>query len=114
MNKNLILYLIIFSIIWIVVVLKNIRDEKISVRYSLIWFFIAIVLLFVGILTNFMESISSFFGFLTLANLVIGIMITLLMIITFFLTKIVTKQKEQIKNLIQEISLLRNDVKDEK
>ena len=107
MSKTLILSLIIFSIIWIIVILKCVKENKISIKYSLIWFLMAIVLLFVGLFPNFMEDLTDFFGFLAISNLVIGIILTLLLLITLILTIIVTKQKEQIKTLIQEVSIMK-------
>ena len=42
------------------------------------------------------------------------IILTLLMFITLVLTMILTNQKTQIKNLTQEVSMLKKDVKNEK
>ena len=56
-----------------------------------------------------MEWIADGFGFETISNFVIGISITLLMIITLALTKIVTTQKNQIKILTQEVSMLKKN-----
>ena len=114
MSKALIISLILFSILWFYIILRSVRKGKISVRYSLIWFFMAIVILFVGVFPNFMELIAKIFGFTTISNLVIGIILTLLMFITLVLTMILTNQKTQIKNLTQEISMLKKDVKNEK
>lgn len=109
MSKMLIISLITFSLIWIIVILRCVRKGKISVRYSLAWFLMSIVLLIVGIVPNFVNIIANFFGFLTISNLVIGIILTMLMFITLILTMIVTNQKTQIKNLVQEVSMLKKD-----
>lgn len=114
MSKALIISLILFSILWFYIILRCVRKGKISVRYSLIWFFMAIVILIVGVFPNFMELIAKVFGFTTISNLVIGIILTLLMFITLVLTMILTNQKTQIKNLTQEVSMLKKDVKNEK
>ena len=114
MSKSLIISLIIYSIVWIIIILKSVRNGKISVRYSLIWFVMALAILFVGVFPKFMELLAKTFGFTTISNLVIGIILTLLMFITLVLTMILTNQKTQIKNLTQEISMLKKDVKNEK
>ena len=44
-------------------------------------------------------------------RLVIGIILSLLMLITLELTHIVTKQKQQIKTLTQEIAILKKEKK---
>lgn len=109
MNKTLEIFLILFSIIWFVVLIKCIKKGKISVRYSIIWFFMALVILLVGVIPGFLDLVAKFFGFVTISSLIIGIILTLLMIITLFLTMIVTNQKSQINNITQEISILKKE-----
>lgn len=108
MSKTLMIFLISFALVWIIIILKCVRKEKISVRYSLIWFLMAFSILIVGVVPGFADVIADFFGFLTVSNMVIGVILTLLMLITLVLTMIVTEQKNQIKNLIQEISMLKS------
>ena len=107
MNKTLSIGLIIFAIIWIVTLIVAVRKQKIYVRYSMIWFFSALILLIVGIFPGIIEWINGFIGFEVIANLIIAILITLLMIITFVLTLVVTKQRKQMDQVIQELALLR-------
>ena len=111
MSNKLQIFLIIFSIIWVIILFRCIRKGKISVRYSMIWFLMALLLFLVGIIPGFLELIANFMGFLTISNLVIGIILTALMIITLVLTMIVTNQKTQIKNLVQEVSILKGNKK---
>ena len=109
MSMKLRIVLLIFSIVWLLGILLLVKQKKISIRNSLIWFAAGLVILLIAVIPFFLESIAKLFGFLTIANLVIGIFITLLLILTLSLTIIVTKQKEQIRNLIQEVSLLKKD-----
>lgn len=109
MSRELIIALIVFSLVWIIVILKCIRKQTISIRYSLVWFLMSLSLLIVGIFPRLMEFVSETFGFLTISNFIVGIMITLLMIVTLALTKIVTAQKNQIKVLTQEVSMLKKE-----
>lgn len=114
MSDVLVIALIVFAIVWIGIIIYNIRKDKISIRHSLVWFLMALVVLFIGILPGLMEYITELMGFETISNFVIGIILSLLMIITLALTKIVTKQKEQIKILTQEISIIKEEIKHEK
>lgn len=109
MSNSLVILLVVFSIFWILVILKMVRDSKISIRYSMIWLFMALVIFLVGITPNFMKWIANFAGFEATSSLVIGILLTLLLVVTLFLTTVVTNQKSQINNLIQEISILKKD-----
>ena len=106
MSIRLIVSLILFALIWLVLILYYVRHKKISVKYSLFWFFSALLILIVGLFPWIITFVNEVFGFETISNLVIGMLITILMLITFILTVIVTKQKEQIKTLIQEVSIL--------
>lgn len=111
MSIRLTISLIIFAIIWLLIIIYGIRNKKITIRYSLCWFFAALIILFVGCFPSIINSINSLFGFEAVSNLVVGMLITLLMLITFILTIIVTKQKNQIKILIQEVSILKSKEK---
>ena len=106
MSTQLKVALIVFAIVWFIVIISNIRKEKISVRYSLFWLFSTLVILLVGLFPDIILYFNNFLGFEVMSNFVIGLLISLLLLITFILTIIVTKQKNQIKILIQEISLL--------
>lgn len=108
MSKSLIISLIVFSIIWFIFILKLIKNGKLSIRYSMIWFFMAFIIFLVGITPKYMALISSLVGFKTTSNLVISIILTVLMILTLILTIIITNQKTQINKLIQEISILKS------
>lgn len=108
MSLGLSIILIVFAAAWIVALFIAIYMGKISIRYSIVWFFAALVLLFVGLFPGLMEWIAGVFRFGLISNLVVGILITLLMIITFVLTLWVTKQKKQINTLIQEVSILKS------
>lgn len=107
MSKSLVIFLCIFSIIWFIVIFKLIKNNKLSVKYSMIWFFMAFVILLVGLTPHFMKFIASKVGFLTTSNLVISIILTVLIIVTLILTIIVTNQRSLINKLIQEVSLIK-------
>lgn len=110
MSKTLIIALIAFSILWLIIILRDVRKGNISIKYSLIWLFMALVLLLVGVFPSFMVFVAESFGFTTISNLVIGIILSLLMFITLVLTHIVTKQKNQIRVLTQEVALIKEKI----
>ena len=58
---------------------------------------------------NFVGFFTNLIGFKTTSNLVIGIILSLLLLITLFLTVIINDQKNKIKLLIQEISMLKKE-----
>lgn len=111
MSKTLVISLVVFSVLWIIVILNLVRNSKISIKYSMVWIFMSLIILLVGIFPKFMSFVADKVGFLTVSNLVTAILLTLLLIITLVLTMIVTNQRTLITKLIQEISLLKGNKK---
>lgn len=107
LNKRLSIALVIYALIWAVVLIVSIRKNKISIRYSIVWFVMALSIFVVGAFPDLVELINDVFGFEVIANLIIGFLITLLAIVTLALTFYITKQKKQINLLIQEVSILK-------
>ena len=99
--------LLIFSISLIVVTTYVLRNGKIPIKYSLLWYFCAIIILILSIFPSIIEFVANLIGFKTLSNLVIAIIISLLLFLTMALTIIVSDQNKKITLLVQEISLLK-------
>lgn len=110
MSFKLRLVLLLFSLIWIFGIVSLIKKEKISIKNSILWFATGFLILIIALFPAILELISRLFGFLTMSNLVIGILISILLILILRLTIIVTEQKEQIRSLVQEVSILRGKV----
>ena len=109
MRTNLRILLIFFSIILIIELLRLLSKEKISIKYSLVWLASSFLIFLVGVFPNFVGFFTNLIGFKTTSNLVIGIILSLLLLITLFLTVIINDQKNKIKLLIQEISMLKKE-----
>ena len=111
MSLKLIICLIIYTIFWLCLVFYFVRHKKIAVRYSLFWIIPTFCLFLASVFPGIISSINKLFGFEVLSNLILGIFITILMLITFVLTVVVTKQKETIKDLVQEVSMLESEIR---
>lgn len=108
MSFKLRVALLIFSLVWFFIIFCLIRKDKLPVKYSLTWFAAIFVIFLISVIPSLLEIVTHVFGFKTLSNLVIGIILTLLLLITLVLTTIVSVQKKQITLLIQEVSLLKS------
>ncbi len=106
--------LIIVSCLIFFSTLRLVRNNKMPVKYSLIWLISPVILLVVAVFTHQFEKISSLVGFEVLSNFVVGILITFLLLITRMLTKIVSEQNKKIIILTQELSILKENVKEKK
>ncbi len=94
----LLLFLIIFSL----------KRNTISIKSSVAWLLLPVVFLIIAIFPGPIASLASWLGFETLSNFIFLIIIGLLIILSFFLTIIISHQQTQITKLIQEISILKH------
>ncbi len=113
MNLHLRIFLIIFSLFLALLVFKLINSRKLPIKYSLFWLFASSLIFLVGLIPDFINIFTSFIGFQTTSNLVIGIILGIVLIITLLLTLIISEQKKRITLLIQEVSLLKKEKKKE-
>ena len=102
MPLNLRLGVLIIAIILAVVVIRILHKGRIPVKYSLLWGLGVLILLFLAIFPNALIKIANLVGFLTVSNM---------FFITMSLTVIVSAQKRKITLLVQEISLLKSEIK---
>lgn len=113
MGNGLRIILIIFAILWLLLISYFLKKQKLPIKYSIFWYLFVFVIAILGAFPQVLELLGKTFGFITISNLVVGILITMLMFITLLLTIIVSDQKKKIKLLIQEISLLKSEIKNE-
>lgn len=106
--------LIVVSLIMLISTIMMVKKDRIPIRYSLIWFLSSFVLLIVALFPEFFSKITSIIGFQVSSNLVVGIFIVLLLIITRMLTKVVSEQSKKITLLVQEVSMLKKEKENEK
>lgn len=114
MNTKLQIELLIFSILFITIVLLFVRNNKLSIRYALVWLFAAFLILLSILVPGLFNNISKIIGFGTPASMIIFGGFVILIYICFSLTIIVSGQANKIRLLIQEISLLKSKMKSDK
>lgn len=106
MSYKLQLLLIIFSILFLIYIFNSIKTYKISLKYGLIWI---IPIFFTILITLFNKSIYyllNILGIETISNFMFFLAMIFFSAICFSLTIIVSKQKERIIILTQEIGIL--------
>lgn len=110
MSVSLRLLLLIFSIVLGLVTTIVVKRGRMPIKYSLLWYFSALIIFILAVFPLIIEWIAGLFGFITLSNLVTSIMIGILLFLTMSLTIITAGQKLKITLLIQEVSLLKEKV----
>lgn len=112
MPINLRIAIFVVACILAVVVMQILHKEMIPVKYSLLWWIAIIILMVLALWPDFFLLFVNLMSFQTTSNMVIGVFIVILLFITMSLTVIVSSQKNKINLLIQEVSMLKEKVKD--
>ena len=107
MSINLTIVSVLFSLFIILSILILLRKNKVSIKYSLIWIVLFLVLLVATVIPGFLVWVTYLLGFKTASNMVFSLIIAVLVVITISLTVIASKQDKMIRLLIQEISILK-------
>lgn len=107
------LAVVIALLIVICIITHFVKRNKITVKYSIIWYISLIVLMILTVFPEVLSWLTNLAGMELSSNFLFVLVITFLFFISISLTIIVSEQKEQIRKLIQEVSLLKKDRKDE-
>lgn len=107
MSTSLKLASIIFILTIVVFITIFVKKHKISVKYSIIWYFCSLILILLVLFPSLLTWLTDLLGIQVASNMIFALMLGVLFIITISLTIIVSEQKEQIRTLIQEISILK-------
>ncbi len=111
---NIQIEMTIASIIFLIIIVISLKKNTISTKSSIAWLILPIVFLIFALFPEPIAAFSRWLGFETLANFIFVIVIALLIVICFFLTITISHQQDQITKLIQEVSLLRHEKKNDK
>ncbi|MCR4893959.1 MAG: DUF2304 domain-containing protein [Eubacteriales bacterium] len=100
----------VIGILFIVGVITHfVRKEKITVGYSIVWYLSCLVMILFSIFPEIFRFFSDLIGFEISSNFLFVLLIAFLFFICISLTIIVSEQKEQIRRLIQEISIMKSE-----
>ncbi len=114
LEKRLIIELIIVNILFILFIYRSIKRNKISLKYSLFWIVSSIIMIFCALTPKLQQQIAHFIGIQTASNMIFLFLIGILLIISFILTVIVSKHKEKITLLVEEIGILKEQINRDK
>lgn len=107
-------FAIIFSIIFIILILNLVRRNKLDEKYSILWFFLAVITLLVSIFPSIIETISEWFDVYYPPTLLLLFAVIIIMAYIVHITMVITKQNKMIIKLTQEIALINNEYKEKK
>lgn len=103
---------IILAVLFFIYTIRLIRKNLAEVRHMLKWFILALVILFGAIFSEFTAKIAYAIGIKTLTSFALFVLVGMLVVISLRYQISLIAAEKQIKTLIQEISILRKDMKD--
>lgn len=110
MNLVLRIVLVIITLIYMFMVVRNIRKKRLQISFSIFWLITAILLIIALIWPNTVNDVGRLLGFEVTANMVFFVTIFMAFYLIFNLTISLSKETKKNILLIQEISILKKRV----
>ena len=102
--------MLVASIFFLYLVIRNINKNNILFEQAFMWIVISLVL--IAIFDVIPGYFARLLGFELTSNFLLSLAIFFLLVIAFLQTMTLSKQKEQIKHLVQELSILKSHVEE--
>lgn len=111
MNMMLSAVMIACSLLFLVYVIRSINRNIFLLKNAILWLFVALVLVIFAAAPGIPEFFSKLLGFETVANFLLFFAVIVLLVMELKNTITASKQQMKIKNLIQELSILKSEKK---
>lgn len=105
MTQTASLFISIVIILFVVYSFHLIKKDKLSIRYSLSWYILSVILLIAVWFPNLLVILAKILGIYSPINLVFFVGVCLSLWILFSLTRVVSIQTSKIKSLAQQVAL---------
>ena len=106
------IFLLVCIGVFLLYVVKSIKDGKIEIRHALLWILIAVLAAVSVFFANELGVLAGLVGVKTTSNLVFLLGFVFLVFVTFSLTRTVGAQSKKITKLTQELALLRKKLEE--
>ena len=112
--NDLSIIMMVISILFLYMIFRDINKNKITLEYAKLWSLIGFIMLFLSFSGEFTKWLGQALGFELLSNFLLVGAVLFLIIHSFIQAKQLSKNKIQITSLIQEVSLLKKEMKEKK
>ena len=102
--------MLIASIFFLYLVIRNINKNNILFEQAFMWIVISLVMIIISIFDVIPGYFAGLLGFELTSNFLLSLAIFFLLVIAFLQTKTMSKKKEQIKQLVKQLSILKSHV----
>ncbi|MGL5634240.1 MAG: DUF2304 domain-containing protein [Sarcina sp.] len=112
MNNILHIILIVASLLFTVYILSMIKRSKLSLKYSLLWIFLGLFFIVLSVFPKLVGMASKLLRIYSPVNTLFLGIIFILLLILFTQTVAISKLKDQVTCLSQELGILKKKVED--
>lgn len=112
MSDRLRILLIIIVTIGAIIAVRMIHRKKLNLGYSLLWLFLALVMVIAVLFPNLVYSLTALVGIDIPLNLILTGFALFSLMMMFYLTCIVSRDNERNRALTQQVALLEKRVRD--
>lgn len=110
MNLKLKLFMICICLIFMIYIYKKIEKGEFQLKYSLAWYAVILILIFVTIFDKILIPIRDFFGFETTSNMIFLLGFTAMAMLLFSLNLRISELLSKNTVLTQEVALLKKEI----
>lgn len=104
--------LLLGIVVYFILILIFLKNKALTLKYTLLWLLAGFVMLIMILFPNFLFALTKLLGIQSGMNGLFLVCIAFIMSILMALTSIVSKQKNKIKVLTQEIAILEKRVRE--
>lgn len=103
-------FIILCALVFLALVFIQVSRKRLLLRYSLLWVLLAFVVIIGALFPDIIFWFSGLANFKTPSNFIFFVAIFFLLLLSLFLSAVVSKQASKIKSLIQESALMKNQL----
>ncbi|MCK4422496.1 MAG: DUF2304 domain-containing protein, partial [Candidatus Omnitrophica bacterium] len=105
---------IVVALVVFIVIVELVRRKKLMEEFSWIWLLAGVIILLIAVWEKIFFLIANLTGIIAPSSIVFFFGIIFLILITLQLAMVLSKSRNDIKNLAQKISLYENELEDTK
>lgn len=104
--------LLVAIMLYLILIIVLLRKKSFTLKYSLLWMFMAVVLIIMVAFPKLVEWLAKVIGVASYINAIFMAFIFFILLLVVSLTSIVSKQNKEIKTIIQNVALLKQEVEE--
>lgn len=112
MNFKIQIFFILVVLVFLLFIIHLLKTKKLNLKYTLLWILATVILLVVSIFPQIMYSIADLVGIETPINVALILAGIFVILILISITSIVSELNKKLRSLVQEIALLKKQIKE--